>query len=68
MAENDERESFISDLPTEEDNMHGSQVSISECDNVQSIFSDLDPDCGNQEYLVLNPIKENYVVEIIWHE
>ena len=65
MAENDERESFVSDLPIEEDSMQGSQVSISECDVVKSAFSDSYRD--DQEYLVLNPIKENSAVEITWN-
>ena len=60
MVENDERESFVSDLSIEENNMQGSQVSISECDNVQSAISDLHSDCDDQEYLV-----QNSTVEII---
>ena len=68
MAENDERESFVSDLLTEEDNMQGSQVSISECDAVKLSISDLDSDRDDQEYLVLNPMEENSAVEIIWKE
>ena len=35
-VENDEREDFIPDLSIEEDSMHESQVSISECDKVKS--------------------------------
>jgi len=59
--ENDEREGFVSDLSIEEDNMQESQVSISEGDKVKSAISDSD----DQEYLVLNPMKESSVVEII---
>ena len=66
--ENDEREGFISDLSIEEDNMQESQVSISECDKFKSAISDLDSDHDDQEYLVLNPMKESSAVEIIWNE
>ena len=55
MAENDEREGSISDLPTEEDSVQGSQDSISECDAVKSAISDQHSDHDDQEYLVLNP-------------
>lgn len=63
MVENDERESFVLDLPTEEDNMQGNQVSISGCDNVNLAISDLHSDCDDQEYLVLKS-----AIEIIWNE
>ena len=66
--ENDEREGFISDMSIEEDNMQESQVSISECDKVKSDISDLDSNHDDQEYLVLNPMKESSAVEIIWNE
>ena len=65
MAENDERESVISDLSIEEDNMQGSQVSVAECDVVKSAISNPDSDSDDQEYLVLNPMKESFAVEII---
>ena len=52
-------ESFVSDLPIEEDSMQESQVSISECDNVQSACSDLHSSCEDQEYRVLNSVVEN---------
>lgn len=68
MAESDERESVVSDLSIEDDSMYESQVSISECDKVKSAISDLDSDYEDQEYLVLNPMKEKSVVEIIWNE
>ena len=51
MAENDERENVISDLPTKEDSMQGSQVSIADCDNVKSVVSDPDSDRDDQECL-----------------
>ena len=68
MAESDERKSVISDLSIEEDNMQGSPVLLSECDNVKSTLSDPDSDYGDQENLVLSPMKENYAAEIIWDE
>ena len=68
MAENDEREGSISDLPTEEDSMQGNQVSSSEGDKVRSAISNLDSDRDEEDNLVLNPIKESSVVEIIWYE
>ena len=64
MAENDERDD-ISDLPTEGNSMQVSPVLIVECDNVQSAISGLHSDCDDQAYLVLNPEKESFVVEII---
>jgi len=64
----DEREGSISDLSIEEDSMQGNQVSISECDKVKSAISDLNLDRDDQDYLVLNPIKESSAVEIIWYE
>ena len=66
--ENDEREGFVSDLSIEEDNMQESQVSVLECDKFKSAILDLDSDHDDQEYLLLNPIKESTVVEIIWNE
>jgi len=60
MAEIDEREELISDLPTEEDS-----IQIAECDNVRTATSELDSNCNDQAYLVLKPIKESSVVEII---
>ena len=63
--ENYEKEGFISNLSIEEDNMQESQVSISKCDKVKSAISDLDSDHDDQEYLVLNPMKERSNVEII---
>lgn len=68
MAESDERESFVSDLSIKEDNMQRSQVSNSESDNVKTAISDVDSDCDDQENLVLSPMKENSVSEIIWDE
>ncbi len=65
MAENDERENDISDLPTEDSSMQVSRVLIVECDNVQSAISELHSDCDDQAYLVLNPEKESFAVEII---
>ena len=65
MAENDEREGFISDLPIEEDSVQGSQDSILECNAVNSAISDQNSDHGDQEYLVPNPEKESFVVEIM---
>jgi len=64
-VENYEKEGFISNLSIEEDNMQESQVSISKCDKVKSAISDLDSDHDDQEYLVLNPMKERSNVEII---
>jgi len=66
--ENYEREGLISNLSIEENNMQESQVSISECDKVKSAISDLDSDHDDQEYLVLNPMKESSTVKIIWNE
>jgi len=66
MAENDERENVISDLPTRNSSMQVSPVLIADCDNVQSATSDSDSDHDDQAYLVLKPIKENSAVEIIW--
>ena len=57
MAENDEREGPISDLPTEEDSM--------QIEEDQTATSVLDSDCDDQEYLVLNLERENFVVETI---
>jgi len=68
MAVINEREELVSDLPTEEDSMQGNQVSILECDKVKSAISDLNLDRDDQDYLVLNPMKESSVVEIIWNE
>ena len=68
MAVIDEREELVSDLPTEEDSVQGSQDSILECNAVNSAISDQNSDHGDQEYLVLNPIKKNSTVEISWHE
>jgi len=65
MVEDDEREGFILDLSIEEDSMQESQVSILECDKFKSIISDLDSDRDDQDNLVLNPMKESSVVEII---
>ena len=67
-VEEDEREGFISDLSIEEESMQESQFSISECDKLKLASSDLDLDHDDQEYLVLNPMKESSVVEIIWNE
>jgi len=63
MAVIDEREELVSDLPTEEDSVQGSQDSILECNAVNSAISDLNSDRDDQTYLVLNP--ESLVVEII---
>lgn len=68
MAESDERESVVSDLSIKEDSMQRSQVSNSKCDNVKTTISDVNSDCDDQENLVLSPIKENSVVEIIQDE
>ena len=65
MAENDERENDISDLPTEDSSMQVSPVLIVDCDNVQSVTSELHSECDDQAYLVLNPEKESFAVEII---
>ena len=64
----DEREGSISNLSIEENSMQGNQVSISECYKVKSAISDLNSDRDDQDYLVLNPIKESSAVEIIWYE
>jgi len=68
MAEGDERKCVVSDLSIEEDSMQGSLVLILECDNVKTAISDLDLDCEDQEYLVLNPMKENPAAETIWNK
>lgn len=57
MAENDEREGPISDLPIEED--------IIQIEEDRTATSVLDSDCDDQAYLVLNPEKEGFVVETI---
>ena len=57
------REELVSDLPTEEDSMQVSPVSISECDAVRSAISD--SNFNDQAYLVLNSEKENFSIEII---
>ena len=44
------------------------QVSNADCDNVHSFISDPDSDYNDQEYLVLNPEKENFAVEFICNE
>lgn len=67
-VENDEREGFILDMSVEEDNMHEIHVSVLECDKVKSVISDLDLDRDDQDNLVLNPMKESFVDEIIWNE
>lgn len=66
--ENDGRQGFISELLTAEDNMQGNQVPISDCDKVKLAILDLDLDRDDQEYLVLNPMKERFFVEIILNE
>lgn len=63
--ENDDGEGFVSDLSIEEDNMQESQVSISKGDKVKSALSNIDSDSDNQEYLVLNPMKESFDVEMV---
>ena len=68
MAESDERKSVVSDLSIEEDSMQGSPVLLSECDNVKSTLLDPDSGYGDQENLVLSPIKENSAAEITWNE
>ena len=68
MAESDERKSVVSDLSIEEDNMQGSPVLLSECDNDKSTLLDPDSDYGDQENLVLSPMKENFAVKITWNE
>jgi len=56
----DEREELVSCLPTEEDSMQ-----VADSDNDHSPISDQHSDCDDQAYLVLNPEKESFVVEII---
>lgn len=67
-VEDDEGEGFIPYLSIEEDIMHESQVSILECDKVKSIISNLDSNRDDEDNLVLNPMKESSIVEIIWNE
>lgn len=62
--ENDESEGLISDLLIAEDSRQGNQVSISDCDKVKLANSDRD----DEEYLVLNPMKESSIFEIIWKD
>jgi len=48
--------------------MQENQVPISECDKVKLAISDLDSDHDDEEYLVLNPMKDSSIVEIFWNE
>jgi len=48
--------------------MQENQVPISDHDKVKLAILDLDADRDDEEYLVLNPMKERSVVEIIWNE
>ena len=66
MAESDEREDLVSDLSMEEYSIQVSPVLISECDNVRTAISVPDSDHDDPGNLVLKPIEENSVVEIIW--
>lgn len=66
--ENDEWEGLILYLLIADDSMQGNQVSISDCDKIRLAISDLDLDHDDEEYLVLNPMKDNSVVEVIWKE
>lgn len=63
--ENNESEGFVSDLSIKEENMQEIQVSISEGDKVMTVVSNLDSDSDDQEYLVLNPMKESSAIEIV---
>ena len=48
--------------------MQENQVPISDCYKVKLAISNLDSNHDDEEYLVLNPMKESSVVEIIWNE
>ena len=64
LAESNERKSVVSDLSIEEDSMQGSPILLSERDNINWTLSNPDSDYGDQENLVLSPMKENSVVKI----